>query len=56
MKRFNIKISCPKCGCKFIDYKFGYDNYTGKEIITRKCRACGYNWTELPLDSEESEK
>lgn len=54
---FNLNAECTKCGA--IDISIIYCSggtstcYKYEEHIHRTCRRCGYNWTEMCLDSKE---
>lgn len=50
MKKYDLKLNCPKCGS--IDVIDKYDN--GRDIIWRNCENCKHQWAVLPLDADES--
>ena len=60
MKKYKSNTSCQKCGnnvtvdkyCKAITYP---PAFVETEHISRTCLNCGYEWSELPLDSEVDE-
>jgi DNA-directed RNA polymerase subunit M/transcription elongation factor TFIIS len=53
--QYNPAARCVKCGCRKV-----YAKYEAKvlvpgdrlEVIKRTCANCGFEWNELPLDSE----
>ena len=63
MKLFKSDSKCPKCGTGTAKYAIEHGatwrtsrsqfNDLSYDIIERKCRFCGYEWKELPLDTTE---
>lgn len=47
---FSRNRSCPKCGGAFIETKYDSE----RDIMVRKCSACGHVWHEAPLDRKEA--
>lgn len=69
MLRYDPQRKCAKCGGEasrafhaasptayscWTDY-CQYANSECREHLHRKCKTCGHDWCELPLDSEEVE-
>ena len=48
-KKYDFKRRCPKC-----DGPATTKHDDNRDIIRRLCECCGYHWTELPLDWEET--
>lgn len=46
MKVFDANRPCQKCGCTLHVFSFNKE----RDVIERRCRACGYECEELPLD------
>jgi len=63
MKQYNPKSTCPKCGSEDINslwvaanaYRWEMPPGDGetREHINRRCRRCGVQWNEAPLDSQD---
>lgn len=60
LPRYNPKAVCAKCGGKDVattycahrghlcgDFTHGFE---GPPLMHRRCKRCGYNWSEVPKD------
>lgn len=61
LPKFNPKARCAKCGGKDIHagwlpadpFRSRYVSPCREEHVARRCRRCGYEWAEAPIDCPE---
>ena len=64
MKLYNQDATCVKCGSSDINshliekgnYRGFQKGYCKKEVISRTCQCCHYQWDERPLDQMTSKE